>query len=58
MEAIRDMMITLLAMSALNQLAAVFAGHEESRENLRIICGLGAAMCMLNAYRAMMGILG
>lgn len=55
MDKIRSTMLTLIMMAALAQFIAVFSGDDENSGGVGFICGLCGALCMLNAYRSIVG---
>lgn len=49
MQALRGAMLSLMAMAALSSVTEAFGGEEGGAGGLRLITGLCAAACMLNA---------
>ena len=49
MQALREAMLSLMAMAALSSVTEAFGGEEGDAGGLGLITGLCAAACMLNA---------
>lgn len=49
MQALREVMLSLMAMAALSSVTEAFGGDDGDSGGLRMITGLCAAACMLNA---------
>lgn len=49
MQALRETMLSLMAMAAFSSVMEAFGGDEGAKGGLRLITGLCAAACMLNA---------
>ena len=57
MDKMRSAMLTLIIMAALSQFIAVFSGDDDSGSGVGFICGICGALCMLNVYRTLIGIM-